>query len=128
MPRLVGPGVLLLVALPATILSSFAEVSNGAVMALEEALYAAAYYGDSAAASEALERGARVSWRHPQGGASALLVACELGYDAVVAILLQAGADANAARDDGAAPLRVAVTNDRHEVVRLLLAAGVPPD
>jgi len=58
-----------------------------------------------------------------EGGATALLVASERGYDEVVKLLLAAKADVNAADKRGATPLLMASQNGHAEVVKRLLAA-----
>ena len=46
------------------------------------------------------------------------------GYTQVVRVLLEAGADKNVARQDGATALMAAAQNGHWEVVRVLLDAG----
>ena len=54
----------------------------------------------------------------------ALHVAAVKGHTEVVKLLLEAGADKNAATDPGMTPLHLSVENSCTEVVKLLLAAG----
>ena len=68
-------------------------------------LYSAAYHGNAASIRKLISRGADLKWRHPQGGATALYVACEFGHAEAAQLLLESGAPADAARDDGATPL-----------------------
>ena len=53
-----------------------------------------------------------------------LLFAAREGHEAVVSALLSAGADKNAVRQNGAAPLYIAAENGHEAVVSALLAAG----
>ena len=72
-----------------------------------------------------LRSGADIHWRHPQGGATALYVACEFGHAEAARVLLEAGAPADAARDDGATPLYKACQDGgRPEIAQLLLSKG----
>ena len=70
--------------------------SNGAE------LYSAAYHGNAASIRRLISRGADLNWRHPQGGATTLYVACEFGHAEAAQLLLDSGAPADTARDDGA--------------------------
>ena len=56
-------------------------------------------------------------------GRTALLAAVQNGHaDVVVALLAHDGTDANRADSDGKTPLHVAVTKERMELLKLLLA------
>lgn len=90
----------------------------------QQALYSASYHGDLAAVERQLARGVEVNWRHPQGGATALYVASEMGHADVVARLLQAGAPPDEPRDDGSWPMYVASQGGHLTVVNSLLSAG----
>lgn len=92
------------------------------------ALYAAAYHGRAADVEALLADGAELDWRHPDGGATALYLACELGHGEVARLLVEAGASVNAARDDGALPLCTATNRDNTELVALLLREGAAVD
>lgn len=102
-------------------------------------LYYAAFNGDVAMLTKQISRGTDLSWRHPQGGATALYVSCENGHLEAVKLLLATGAAADQARDDGSTPLFVSVSMaceraldggkaERLQVVEALLAAGAAPD
>ena len=76
---------------------------------------------------------ARRRGRREQGGFSWLLytplcVAAMNGHVTLVDALLRAGADKDAARDDGATPLYTAAQNGHGNVVDALLRAGVDKD
>eukprot|EP00899_Mesostigma_viride_P006989 jgi/Mesvir1/16291/Mv13024-RA.1 len=70
----------------------------------------------------------------PRGGRTPLHVACLRGHPGVVKMLLDAGADANAADEDGRSPLLLFVstrckgvgelTNVHVDIIQLLVAAG----
>ena len=116
----------------------------------QAALYHAAYHGDLQVIQKHVARGADLTWRHPQGGASALYVACENGHHEAVRLLLASGAPADQARDDGSTPLFVSVSmaceqpedgggkdqaklalapgGRRLQIVQALLSAGATPD
>merc|ERR1711991_856615 len=55
-------------------------------------------------------------------GATPLYMACQNGFNGIVQALLQAGADPNACRDDGASPLLVAAEGNHADTVSLLVA------
>ena len=59
-----------------------------------------------------------------EGNTTPLHAAARTGREAVVRLLLQAGAAVDQARDDGWTPLYVAAQNGHEVVVRQLLAAG----
>ena len=101
------------------------------------ALYGLAYHGAAQRVaslfSSASEAGVAdlLRWRHPNGGASALFVCVERGHLETVKLLLDARADPDAARDDGALPLTMAImhsVNGVTDITRALLAAGATVD
>ena len=92
-------------------------------------IYSAAYHGNTASIRKLISRGADLKWRHPQGGATALYVACEFGHAEAAQLLLDSGAPADAARDDGATPLYKACQDGgRTDIVLMLLSAGAQVD
>jgi len=93
----------------------------------DAALYSAAYHGATKRIKSLLHSGANASWRHPQGGATALYVACEFGQIESVRLLIRAGAPVDGARDDGATPLFKACHLGRADLVEVLLEAGADP-
>ena len=72
-----------------------------------------------------LARGAAVG-ASSDDGATALMMASESGYVAIVRELLTGGADANARANDGVSALHLASAFGGAEVVRELLARGAP--
>jgi ankyrin repeat protein len=78
--------------------------------------------GDSASATRLLAAGAPVN-DTAAGGATALVMAAHRGYGALVRLLLEKGADANAA-GAGYTALHSAVLRGDQEMVRTLLAHG----
>jgi ankyrin repeat protein len=89
-------------------------------------LYSAAYHGSLEIVQVLLKKkDLDINWRHPQGGATALYVACEFGHIQVAQLLVAAGAAVDAARDDGATPLYKACQDGgKPAVARLLVKAG----
>ena len=69
-----------------------------------------------------LARGARVNSRS-QRGCSALGMAAEAGLAEVVLLLLKAGAEVDAATEDGMTPLMLASQNGHGDAARELCAA-----
>jgi ankyrin repeat protein len=61
-------------------------------------------------------------------GDSLLMLAAYHGHAGTVGLLLQHGADANAANDRGQTPLAGAVFKGYTDVARVLLDAGADPD
>lgn len=94
--------------------------------ALLEEAYNVAYYGDDAAAMQALlQRGFPVDARHGQDN-TMLMYAVSRGLLAVAKVLVDAGADVEARSEVGHTALRTAVwTGDKPvEAVKFLIAAG----
>ncbi len=86
----------------------------------------AARMGDAASARLLVAAGADVNETTPDG-ASVLAVAALSGHGAVSAVLLDHGADPNAA-DGGYAPLHAAILHRDQTLVAALLAAGADPN
>jgi len=89
-------------------------------------LYSAAYHGKYDGVKHILDQeGTDINWRHPEGGATALYVACEFGHTKVAELLIAAGADVDAQRADGATPLYKACQDGgRPAIAKMLLKAG----
>lgn len=89
-------------------------------------LYSAAYHGSVENVKVLLKKETLdIDWRHPQGGATALYVACEFGHVQVAQLLIAAGAAVDAARDDGATPLYKACQDGgKPAIAQLLVTAG----
>ena len=66
--------------------------------------------------------------RDAQNNCTGILEAARNGHLAIVQLLLDAGADKEVARQDGATALHVAAQNGHLDVVRLLLEAGADKD
>ena len=54
-----------------------------------------------------------------------LYCAASFGYEAVVRVLIDSGADVNKADNEGRTPLRFAASNGHEAVARVLIDAGV---
>ena len=67
------------------------------------------------------EEGGQVDWTARRDGQTPLMHAIDLERPALVELLLSAGADANAANDNGWKPLHFAVANNYTAIVKLLL-------
>jgi len=98
-------------------------------------LYHAAAFGDVDKVRKALEDGADVNGIVTRRGVSytPLIRAARAGRDAVITILLQAGADPNLAGRESilsfsTTPLIMAAKHGREEAVKLLLQAGADPE
>ena len=87
-------------------------------------LWLATLNGNEAAARDLIVRGADVNCREPGSGSTPLVVAAEMGHDAIVRALLDAGADTDLAANDGATPLHIAADSGHDAIVRALLDAG----
>lgn len=85
--------------------------------------------GNLPAVEEALDRGAELEAADMHGTPGLpLRTACFRGHAAIVAALLQRGANINAANADGAgAPMRMAARGKNWHVVDLLLKHGAAP-
>jgi len=84
----------------------------------------AARRGDASLLRELIDLGAKLEARDAQDGATALHYAACRGLVVPVAILLEAGADANAADAAGLTPLDEALSGGHAAIARLLRAAG----
>ena len=93
-----------------------------------ERLIQAAERGDEAAVFFLTVRGADVNHWDARCDATPLYIAAQNGHDAVVRVLLDAGADKDLAANDGCTPLFIAAQNGHDAVVRALLDAGADKD
>jgi len=115
-----------------------AEVDLGATSGFTPLMYAA-QQGDAAITRMLLGAGAKPSFAQPQFGMTALIIASAMVQPDVVDVLLNAGADANAADARGYNPLLLVVRDSDHgidlkgkddvvRVVKSLLAHGANPN
>jgi ankyrin repeat protein len=94
----------------------------------DELLYVASATGDMNGVRQAIRDGASPNALSP-GGIPALAIAASAGESAVVAFLLESGADASAQFDDGLTPLSYAAcTSCDPATIRLLVEAGADPN
>lgn len=100
--------------------SAFEAAGVGARVDLHEA----AAKGDAARVASALERGQAIDARKSAEKKTALHLAAEHGHAAVVRVLLDAGADLEAADRGGMTPLLWAIERRRRPVVSLLRERG----
>ncbi|MGQ0675190.1 MAG: ankyrin repeat domain-containing protein [Rhodospirillales bacterium] len=92
----------------------------------DKELLAAIDRGDAEAARAALDAGAKAASLAPDGE-PLLARAAAAGHEAVVALLLARGVDANVAGDTGNTALMHAAARGHSGVVRLLLERGADP-
>ena len=88
------------------------------------ALHWAAVNGDLALADVLLQGGAIVTSRTRLGGYTPLALAAEAGHGAVVAALIKAGADVNAADTSGTTVLMLAASSGDVKTIRMLVDHG----
>jgi hypothetical protein len=88
------------------------------------ALAIAVSKNDLGAIKEILASGAKVNARRPESGATPLSDAALLGHLEVARLLIERGANVNAANRDGNTPLHVSAFMCRAEIVQLLLDHG----
>ena len=98
-----------------------------AVNAQDARLASAAERGDRSAVQNLLDYGADVNGPQPDG-ATALRWAAHWDDLPMVAALIAAGPDLDAANDYGVTPLALAATNGSAEVLDVLLRAAANPD
>jgi len=93
------------------------------------ALHLAAFFGQEDAAKILVERGAEVSLvaRNANIHVTPLHSAAAGSHPGIVKLLLEHGADPNAAQDGGFTPLHSAAQNDDRESAEALLDAGADP-
>jgi hypothetical protein len=90
-------------------------------------VFSAAEEGNAAEVERLLASGASADERVAAGGETPLMRAAARGYEEVVRVLLDAGADACARRADGFTPLILAVFFGHEGIVRLLVERGADP-
>lgn len=97
-----------------------AKNAQGATLLLESC-----HFPDIPTASFLLRHGARADEPRSPKGRTALMVACAYwcGLD-MVKLLVEHGADVNAAAQDGSTPLMLAAMNEKQDVVDYLLKHG----
>ena len=74
-----------------------------------------------------IRRGAQVNRHDPESGSTPLLEAAVKGHVDVASVLLEAGADPNAADKAGSTPLDEALRFKHTKMVELLMAHGAKP-
>jgi hypothetical protein len=92
-----------------------------------ELLYRAAFDGDVGSVASLLGAGAAADFALAEGGATSLYVACEWGRPEVARQLLEARADPNLKRHDGATPLLAACSGEEATLVRVRVRVRVNP-
>lgn len=94
------------------------------------ALHYAAFFGQEEAARILVEAGAEVGVvaRNENIRVQPLHSAASGGHAAIVELLLDHGADANAVQEGGFTPLHSAAQNSDHKSIEALLAAGADPN
>jgi uncharacterized protein len=92
------------------------------------ALHWVVYYDELALTEQMLEAGADANLRNPVTGVTPLSLALTGTNPALVAALLDAGADPNARMPDGDTHLMIAARDGMPEFVKLLLEHGAEPD
>ncbi len=111
----------------ATATASVAAGAGAAGAGLDAPLVDAVRQGDAAAVRAALDAGAEVDARQPDG-ATALHWAARLDRVDLAQVLLAAGGDPTAANAFDVTPLSLAAVNGSTEMIAALLAAGADPN
>ena len=127
MPALAAGLSLALTLAMASVSVAAGAASAGSGVGLDAPLVDAVRQGDADAARAALDGGADVDARQPDG-ATALHWAARLDRVDLAQVLLAAGADPTAANAFDVTPLSLAAVNGSAEMIAALLAAGADPN
>ncbi len=92
------------------------------------ALHWSAYHDDLEMMQWLIQAGADLSATTRLGAMTPLAIAATNGNAATVQLLLEAGADPNAANSNGTTPLMMAAAAGKPEAIKLLLDAGADPN